>query len=147
MYSCTLCLTSALDEVGSQRHAPTALPPGKTWYPLCRRLGGPHGQSGRMRKISPPPGFDPRTVQPVVIRYIYCVIPAHSWHIITPISILEKIYCKSITKISCLQLCRKRTTVSYENHTRRLTSCCGKDGEILIIVGGRSTCFEDWKRV
>jgi hypothetical protein len=28
------------------------------------RLGGPQGQSGRVRKISPPPGFDPRTVQP-----------------------------------------------------------------------------------
>jgi hypothetical protein len=28
-------------EVGGQRHAPVALPPGKTRYPLCRRLGGP----------------------------------------------------------------------------------------------------------
>ena len=28
--------------------------PGKgTHYPLCRRLGGPQGQSGRVRKISP----------------------------------------------------------------------------------------------
>jgi hypothetical protein len=27
--------------VGGQRHAPAALSPGKTWYPLCRRLGGP----------------------------------------------------------------------------------------------------------
>ena len=55
--------------VGGQRHAPTALPPGKTRYPLCRGLGGTQGQSGRMRTISPPPGFDPRTVQPVAIRY------------------------------------------------------------------------------
>jgi hypothetical protein len=33
-------------------------------YPLerHRRLGGPQGRSGRVRKISPPPGFDPRTV-------------------------------------------------------------------------------------
>jgi len=30
--------------------------------PLYRRLRGFHGRSGRMRKISPPPGFDPRTV-------------------------------------------------------------------------------------
>ena len=30
-----------------------------------------------MRKISPPPGFDPRTVQPVAIRYSDCAIPAH----------------------------------------------------------------------
>jgi hypothetical protein len=32
---------------------------------LYRRLGGPQGRPGRVRKISPPPGFDPRTVQPV----------------------------------------------------------------------------------
>ena len=45
------------------------LPPGKTRYPLYRRLGGPQGRSGQVRKISPPPGFDPRTVQPVASRY------------------------------------------------------------------------------
>ena len=48
---------------------PTALPPGKTPYPLYRRLFGPQGRSGRVRKISPPPGFDPRTVQHVASRY------------------------------------------------------------------------------
>jgi hypothetical protein len=36
---------------------------------LYRRLGAPQGQSGRVWKISPPPGFDPRTVQPVASRY------------------------------------------------------------------------------
>ena len=45
------------------------LPPGKTRYPLYRRLGGTQGWSGRVRKISPPPGFDPRTVQPVGSSY------------------------------------------------------------------------------
>ena len=55
--------------VGGQHHAPAALPPGKTRYPLCRRLGGPQGRSGQVRKISLPPGFDPRTVQPVASRY------------------------------------------------------------------------------
>jgi hypothetical protein len=50
-------------------HAPAALPPGKTRYPLYRRLGGPQSRSGRVRKISPPPGFDPQTVQPVASRY------------------------------------------------------------------------------
>jgi hypothetical protein len=33
-------LTSALDGVGGQHHSPAALPPGKVWYPLHRRLGG-----------------------------------------------------------------------------------------------------------
>jgi hypothetical protein len=33
-YSSTLSLTSASDEVGGQRHAPAALPPGKTRHLL-----------------------------------------------------------------------------------------------------------------
>ena len=36
----TLSLTSAIDEVGVQLHAPAVLPPGKTRYPLYRRLDG-----------------------------------------------------------------------------------------------------------
>jgi hypothetical protein len=59
MYSSTLPLTSALDGVGGQRHAQAALPPGKARYPLYRRLGGPQGRSGRVRKMSTPPGFNP----------------------------------------------------------------------------------------
>jgi hypothetical protein len=55
--------------VGGQHHAPAALPSVKIRYPLCRRLGGPQGRSGRVRKISPPPGFDSRTVQPVAGYY------------------------------------------------------------------------------
>jgi len=48
--------------VGGQRHALAALSPGKTRYPLYRRLDRPQGRSGRVRKTSHPPGFDPRTV-------------------------------------------------------------------------------------
>jgi hypothetical protein len=47
MYSATLPLSSAVDGVGGQRHAPAALSPGKTRYVLYRRLGDPQGQSGR----------------------------------------------------------------------------------------------------
>ena len=68
MHSYTLSLTSAVDGMGGQRHAPAALSPGKTRYPLYRRLGGLQDRSGRARKISPSPGFDPRTVQPVATR-------------------------------------------------------------------------------
>ena len=46
-----------------------SLPQGKIRYPLYRRLGGPQGRSGRVRKIFLLPGFDPRTVQPVVSHY------------------------------------------------------------------------------
>jgi hypothetical protein len=69
MYSSTLSLTSALDGVGGQRHVPAALHPGKTQYPLYRRFGWSQDRSGRGRKISPPPGFDSRTVQPVASGY------------------------------------------------------------------------------
>ena len=65
--------------VGGQHQTPAALPPGKTRYPLYRRLGGPQGRSGRVRKISPPPpGFDPRTVQSIASRYTDWAIPAAS---------------------------------------------------------------------
>jgi hypothetical protein len=56
--------------LGGQSHAPAALPPGKTWYPLYRRLGGPHNLSDRV-------GFDPWTAQPVASRYTDWAIPAH----------------------------------------------------------------------
>jgi hypothetical protein len=58
--------------VGVQRHAPAAR---HAVYPLFRRLGGPQSQSGRVGKISPPPGFDPQTVQPVACRYTDWAIP------------------------------------------------------------------------
>ena len=63
-YNSTLSLTSALDGMGGQSHAPAAIP---------RERPGTHcigGRSGRVRKISHPPGFDPRTAQPVASRYI-----------------------------------------------------------------------------
>jgi len=55
--------------VGGQCHAPAALPLGKIQYPLYRWLGGPQGQSGQVRKISPPPGFDPWTALPIASHY------------------------------------------------------------------------------
>ena len=89
-YISTLSLTSALDNVGQFR-APSALPPAKTRYPVYRRLGEPQGRSERVRRISPLPGFDPRTVQPVASRNTDCAIPARSlWLIPTcKASILE----------------------------------------------------------
>jgi hypothetical protein len=75
-YSSTLSLTSALDGVGGQTHAPATLPPGMTRYPLYTKLGGPQGRSGRVRKIRPPLEFDPLTVQPVASHYTEYAIPA-----------------------------------------------------------------------
>jgi hypothetical protein len=55
--------------VGGQRHAPATLPLGKDLVPICRRLGSPQGRSGWVRKISPPPGVDPWTIQPIASCY------------------------------------------------------------------------------
>ena len=63
-------MTSALE--GGERSASRpgrTLPPGKTRCPLYRRLSGPQGRSRQVRKISPPPAFDPQTVQAVGSRY------------------------------------------------------------------------------
>jgi hypothetical protein len=46
-------------------------------YPLYRRLCGPQGRSGQVRKVSLPPGYDPRTVHPVPSRSTDGVIPAY----------------------------------------------------------------------
>jgi len=70
-YSCTLSLTSVLDEGGWVVNA--------TFRPLySRELFGNHCVGGRVgsragidgcEKSCPPPRFDPRTVQPEVSRY------------------------------------------------------------------------------
>jgi hypothetical protein len=78
MYSSTLSLTLVLDESGLSPPRPDRFTPRKeTRYPLYRRLVGPQGRSGRLRKILPPPGFDPRTAQPIESRYTDYAIPAH----------------------------------------------------------------------
>jgi len=56
-------------EVGGQRHAAAALLLGRTRYPLYKRRGGPQGRSGQVRKIPSPPGFDARTMEPIMNRY------------------------------------------------------------------------------
>ena len=73
-------MTTALEEgEGSASRPGRSLPPGKTRYPLYRRLGGIQGRSGQVRKISLLPGFDPRTVQPVANRYTdYATRPTHN---------------------------------------------------------------------
>jgi hypothetical protein len=56
--------------VGVQLHAPAALPPGKR--PGTHFIGGwvgPRVGLDGCEESRPPPGFDPRTVQPVASRY------------------------------------------------------------------------------
>jgi len=63
--------------MGGRCHAPADLPPGKTRYPFYWRLCGPQGRFGAVRKISPQPVFDSRTVQPLAVA-----IPALIWEVL-----------------------------------------------------------------
>jgi hypothetical protein len=65
--------------VGGQGHDPAALPPGKRPGTHC--IGGwvgPRVGLDGCGKSRPPPGFDPRTVQPIGSRYTDSAIPAHT---------------------------------------------------------------------
>jgi hypothetical protein len=64
-------VTSALEEGGWSAPRSGRFTPRKTRYSLYSRLGGPQGRSGHVRKMSPPPGFNPRTVQHLASRYSY----------------------------------------------------------------------------
>ena len=52
------------------------LPPGKTWYPFYRRLGGPQGRSGRAENLVLT-GIRSRTVQPVAQSLYGLSYPVH----------------------------------------------------------------------
>ena len=77
-------MTTALEGgEGSASHPGHSSSPGKTRYPLYRRMGGPQGRSGQVRKISSPPEFDPRTVQPVASRYTdYATRPTVAFRVV-----------------------------------------------------------------
>ena len=63
--------------MSGQCHVLATLPPGReTRYPWYRKLGGAQGQSGWVQIISPPPGFDPWTIQTLASHYTKCAIPA-----------------------------------------------------------------------
>ena len=79
--------------VGVQRQAPAALlPEYKALYPLYRRLGGLQDRSGRVREISPPTGFDPQTVKPVVSRDTDCTFPARCCTLVWSIRLWVLLY-------------------------------------------------------
>ena len=51
-----------------QRHAPAALYPGKDMVPIVQEAGWASGPVWKGAENLTPPGFDPRTAQPVVCR-------------------------------------------------------------------------------
>jgi len=88
------------------------LPPSKTLYPLFRRLSGPQGRSGQVRKISPPPGFDPRTVAiqttvpgPRVVCYIIIICFSFSFSNYTTYVFLIFFLCLFFVLYFCFLFC------------------------------------------
>ena len=56
---------------------PQPLNPQKRPSTHCnRRLGEPQSRSGQVQKSSPPPRFDPQTIEPIVSRHTDYTIPA-----------------------------------------------------------------------
>jgi hypothetical protein len=102
--------------VGGQCHPPVALPPGKTRYALCRRLGGSQDLSGPVRKILSQPGCDPRTVQPLASRYTdYAISVQLSFLYQVKVSFLLVIYYNFFLSLDAFAKLRK-VTVSFVMH-------------------------------
>jgi len=101
-YSATLSLISALDwgRWSTQRSGP--LIPGKDRYPLYKRLGGPHGRSGRCLKSRPPPGFDPSF--PILkTQNAYAELQATTWLVLCSCGVNVP-YSNSLTTRCCILL-------------------------------------------
>jgi hypothetical protein len=107
MYSSTLFLTSVLDGDGWSMPHPGCLPPEETQYPLYRRLGGPQGWSGQVRKISPPSGFNPLTFQPI---QRVTILTELSWPTY-----------KEMNAVNC------------DIHTKQVNTLCGQNAEFLAL--------------
>ena len=90
-----------------QLHAPAVL------YPL-ERLGtyctggwmGPRADLDRFGKSRPPPGFDPRTVQPVASRYTdydtWPVKKKYGHQIIYRFSVHRRLLTSSVARVICI---------------------------------------------
>jgi hypothetical protein len=63
---------------------------------------GPRAGLDRCGKSRPPPGFDPRTVQPVASRYTDLAIPAQCKHVLRIIHITNSDYFPVQTQLEVL---------------------------------------------
>ena len=72
-------MTTALEGGGVSVTLRPLFTPGITRYPLYRRLGGPQGRSGQVRKISPPPTGIQTPDRPTRSQSLYRLCyPAHN---------------------------------------------------------------------
>jgi hypothetical protein len=78
LYGSALSLTSALDEGGWSTPRLNRCTPGNDPVPIVQEAGlAPRAGLDGFWKYRPPPGFDPRTFQPIVFRYTDNSNPAH----------------------------------------------------------------------
>jgi hypothetical protein len=89
-----------------QHHVLAALPWGKTRYPLYKRVDGPQGRSGRVRKISSPPGLDPRNVQLVASLYTDWAITVHTFVMIRKPNVTQLLLLYTVEQMSIEELRR-----------------------------------------
>jgi len=100
---------------------PGRFTPGKDLVPIAQEAGWAQGRSGWVRKISAPPGFDPRTVQPVASRHTDWAIPAHKTHTHTHTYIIHTyIY----IYIYILQLCHIWTRNRITGSLKEASALC-----------------------
>ena len=120
--------------MGSQCHALATLPPGKTRYPLLRRVGGPQGRSGLVKKISLPPGFDPRINQSVASCYTHYAILAHQ-------STTALLYFQFFLNLACSCISLFYCTSSPENVTHFFLRVADTDTCFVEYVSIQEKCF------
>jgi len=125
--------------VGGQRHAPAALPPGKRTGNHC--IGGWVGPRVGLdggRKISPPPRFDPRTVQPVASRYTdppgYCVLLLMRCCVVE----IDKTVSAPL-RTSCTSKRKAGSSVSFQAHLfhSRIEPYCRQKANGVINAGNK----------
>ena len=128
-------MTTALEGgEGSASRPGRSLPPGKTRYPLYRRLCGPQGPVWTGAENLASPGFDPRTVQPLASRYIDSAIPAHKFNLETlnlsmPVPVAAR--CKA-------RVCgRSPTEIVGSNLTGGMDVC-----QLCFVLSGKGLCDE-----
>jgi len=95
------------------------LPPGKTRYPLYRRLGGPQDRSGWAENLVPT-GIRSRTVQFVVSRYT-------DWAT-RPTAVAIYIIIKSVVEISHLhEVCELYVRAFYDKYGTIMAASWGRN--------------------
>ena len=120
--------------------------PGKTRYPLYRRLGGPRNRSGQVRKISPHrdsvpgPSSPQRVAIPTTLSLLWgCKVFGKNSYVM-PCPPRELCTCVTHREYSALTLEKPFTNdvggnncCLFVNNTEHLTNLCRQNAELLVL--------------